>query len=125
MCSTLRQVREGRRFLDNCYPEVVQPGGNRSAQRCLAERLDLVDATWCGVGVVPASGFDLKPRLAAQNVRELFPSCEGPGRKHLGAMPAGCERSRVVPGKIYPNECRLFVCPVRHAVPSQDLYGDG
>jgi hydrogenase expression/formation protein HypD len=108
MYSTLRQVREGRRFLDNCYPEVAHAGGNRSAQRCLADTLDVVDANWRGVGIIPASGFALKPHLAAHNARELFPSYEEPARKHRGEMPAGCDCSRVVLGKIYPNECKLY-----------------
>jgi len=106
--STLRQACEGRRFLDNCYPEVVHAGGNRSAQRCLAETLDVVDANWRGVGVIPASGFALKPHLAAHNTRELFSSYEDPARKHRGEMPVGCDCSRVVLGKIYPNECKLY-----------------
>ncbi len=32
MYSVLRQLIEGRHVLHNCYPEVVRPGGNRSAQ---------------------------------------------------------------------------------------------
>jgi hydrogenase expression/formation protein HypD len=28
MYSVIRQLRDGRHFLDNCYPQVVQPGGN-------------------------------------------------------------------------------------------------
>ncbi len=108
MYSTLRQLRDGRRFLDNCYPEVVRPGGNRSAQRCMDETLDVVAANWRGVGTIPASGYALKPHLAAHDARELFPSCEDPDRKRIGQMPAGCDCSRVVLGKIYPNQCKLY-----------------
>ena len=108
MYSALRQLLEQRRFLDNCYPEVVRPGGNASAQQCMNETLDVVDANWRGVGVIPASGYALKPQLAAHNARELFPSHEDPARKRVGQMPAGCDCSRVVLGKIYPNQCKLY-----------------
>ena len=120
MCPLPRQLRDGRRFLDNCCPEVVQPGGNRSAHRCLAGALDVVDATVCGVGVITASGFDLKPRLAAQNARELFPPREDPGRKPLDELQAGCDCSRVMPRKVCPDECRLYglACTPRSPVRS-------
>lgn len=108
MYSTLRQLQDGRYFLDNCYPEVVKPGGNPSAQHCMQETLDVVDANWRGVGIIPDSGYALKPHLAAHNARDLFPSHEDPARKHIGEMPAGCDCSRVVLGKIYPNQCKLY-----------------
>ncbi|HHH43200.1 MAG TPA: hydrogenase formation protein HypD [Gammaproteobacteria bacterium] len=108
MYSTLRQLQDDRRFLDNCYPEVVRPGGNRSAQRCMAETLEVTAANWRGVGVIPASGYALRSHLAAHNARTLFPSYEDPERKRIGQMPAGCDCSRVVLGKIYPNQCKLY-----------------
>jgi len=108
MYSTLRQLQDGRRFLDNCYPEVVRPGGNRSAQHYMHETLDVTAANWRGVGVIPASGYALKPPLDAHNARKLFPSHEDPDRKRVGQMPAGCNCSRVVLGKIYPNQCKLY-----------------
>ncbi|HFD80434.1 MAG TPA: hydrogenase formation protein HypD [Gammaproteobacteria bacterium] len=108
MYSTLRQLLEGRRFLDNCYPEVVKPGGNRSAQRWLEETLEVSDATWRGVGTIPKSGYVLREGLAAHDARKLYPSYEDPQRKRIGEMPAGCDCSRVVLGKIYPNECKLY-----------------
>jgi hydrogenase expression/formation protein HypD len=87
---------------------VVKPGGNPSAQHCMQETLDVVDANWRGVGIIPGSGYALKPHLAAHNARDLFSSHEDPARKHIGEMPAGCDCSRVVLGKIYPNQCKLY-----------------
>jgi hydrogenase expression/formation protein HypD len=116
--STLRQLLEGRRFLDNCYPEVVVPGGNRAAQHCLRTTLDVVDANWRGVGVIPDSGFALKDSLAAHDARKRYPSHADPERKRIGAMPQGCDCARVVLGRIYPNECRLYglACTPRNPV---------
>jgi len=118
MYSTLRQLAEGERFLDNCYPEVVCPGGNPSAQRCLADTMNVVDANWRGVGTIPASGYALKPQFSAHNARLLFPSYEDPGRKHCGEMPVGCDCSRVVLGKIYPDQCKLYglACTPRNPI---------
>ncbi len=108
MYSVLRQLKEERRFLDNCYPEVVRPGGNRQAQRQLDEVMQVCDANWRGVGVIPASGFALREAYAAHDVRQQLQSYADDSRKRVGEMPPGCDCARVVLGKIYPNQCRLY-----------------
>ena len=106
--STLRQLNEGRYFLDNCYPELVRPGGNRSAQAHLSKAMNIIDANWRGVGVIPASGYMLDQAYSDHDARKLFPSYADDARKRAGEMPPGCDCAQVVLGKIYPNECRLF-----------------
>jgi len=116
--SVLRQHIEQKPFLDNCYPGVARPGGNPTAQRAMDDVLDVVDANWRGVGTIPASGYALKPAFAAHNARELYPSYEDDSRKRAGEMPPGCDCARVVLGKIYPNECRLYgkACTPRNPI---------
>ncbi len=116
--STIRQLVEGKRFLDNCYPEVARPGGNPTAKRHLREAMDIVDATWRGVGAIPSSGFSLKDSLAAHDARVRFPSYTDESRRRMGEMPPGCDCAQVVLGKIYPNECRLYgkACTPRNPV---------
>ena len=106
--STLRQLQENKCFLDNCYPEVVTNGGNVTGKQHLAQVTDIVDANWRGVGIIPKSGFALKESYAAHDARVVFPSHADPKRERLGEMPAGCDCAKVVLGKIYPNECRLY-----------------
>lgn len=116
--SVLRQFIEKRAFLDNCYPEVVKPGGNLRARQQIAQTLDVVDATWRGVGTIPASGFALKSGLAAHDARARFPAYGDESRKRAGQMPAGCQCAEVVLGRIYPNECKIYgnACTPRHPV---------
>ncbi len=106
--SVLRQYLEERTFLDNCYPELVRPGGNPTARRQLDTVMDTVDANWRGVGVIPASGFALKPQLAGHDARLRWPGYGDKARKRAGQMPPGCDCARVVLGKLYPNECVLY-----------------
>jgi hydrogenase expression/formation protein HypD len=108
MYSVLRQLRDGRHFLDNCYPEVVRPGGNIEARRQLNEVMKVSDANWRGVGIIPKSGFTLRERYAAYDSRLKFQSYADESRKRVGEMPPGCDCARVVLGKIYPNQCRLY-----------------
>ncbi len=108
MYSVVRQLRDGRHFLDNCYPQAVRPGGNTAARRQLAEVMDVVDANWRGIGVIPQSGFALREAYAAHDARRRFRSYADASRKRVGEMPPGCDCASVVLGKVYPNECRLY-----------------
>jgi hydrogenase expression/formation protein HypD len=106
--SVLRQVIEKRPFLDNCYTHVAQPGGNPTAQATLASVMEVTDANWRGIGVIPGSGFSLKEELAHIDARTRFSIKPEEDRKRAGEMPPGCDCARVVLGKIYPNQCILY-----------------
>jgi len=116
--SVLRQHLEGRAFLDNCYAAVAKPGGNPTAQRLIGECMDVVDANWRGIGVIPRSGFALKPELERLDARRRFALDPEAARKRAGEMPPGCDCARVVLGKIHPDECRLYgkACTPRNPV---------
>jgi len=118
MYSTLRQLLEQRCFLDNCYPEVVKPGGNPAARRVLAQVMDVTDANWRGIGTIPGSGFQLNADYRARDARRHFPSYAQAARRRAGQMPPGCDCAKVVLGKIYPTECRVYgdACTPRHPV---------
>ena len=69
MYSTLRQLNDERYFLDNCYPSLVKPGGNMSARRQLDKAMDVYDANWRGVGIIPGSGYVLNEHYSSHDVR--------------------------------------------------------
>lgn len=116
--SVLRQLISGERFLDNCYLEVARPGGNPTGQRLLNETLDIVNANWRGIGIIPKSGYALKPKFAAHDARLLFADHAVSTRRRAGEMPPGCDCAQVVLGKIYPNQCRIYgkACTPRNPV---------
>ncbi len=115
--SVARQKLEQRPFLDNCYSEVVHPGGNSAAQRMLSEVFEVSDANWRGIGTIPGSGYALTGEFKRHDVREHLPDHCEEGRRRAGQMPPGCDCARVVLGKIYPNECRLFGNPCTPSAP--------
>lgn len=115
--SLLRQRMEGRPFLDNCYPEVVRPGGNRLAQQQMAQAMQIVAANWRGIGEIPDSGVMLREAFSRYDARLQFPLAEF-SRRRAGEMPAGCDCAQVVLGKISPDQCRLYgaACTPREPV---------
>lgn len=106
--SVVRQLIEGRPFLDNCYPIVVKPDGNTRARALMERVFEIVDANWRGIGIVPRSGYALSAEFQAHDARRRFPAHGDAARKRAGQMPPGCDCAQVVLGRIYPNECRLY-----------------
>jgi hydrogenase expression/formation protein HypD len=106
--SVLRQIDQNRLFLDNCYPELVTAEGNLQGQRWLNQVMDIYDANWRGIGTIPKSGYELKPEYDAINARIQLPNYRDEARKRAGQMPPGCDCAKVVLGKLYPNECKLY-----------------
>jgi len=68
--------------------------------------MQVVDATWRGIGKIANSGFELKNFKL--DVKSHFFDYSQEARKHAGTMPLGCECAQVVLGKIYPNQCHLY-----------------
>lgn len=108
--SVLRQIKEDRAFLDNCYPEVVTGKGNEAAKNILYDVMEVCDANWRGVGKIPLSGFKLREPYKAYDARVRFSSINNDheARRRAGEMPPGCDCARVVLGKLYPSDCRLY-----------------
>jgi len=116
--SVLRQLKEDKPFLDNCYRSLVRPGGNPIAKQQLQKVLQVEDANWRGIGTIPGSGFVLRDQYAAHDARLLYPDYNESARRRMGEMPPGCDCAQVVLGKIYPDQCRLFgeACTPRNPV---------
>ena len=106
--SVLRQHIEDRAFLDNCYRGVVRPGGNPDARAQLDTAMLVRNANWRGIGEIPASGFTIHPDYALSDARSRFPDYSEDQRRRAGQMPPGCDCARVVLGKVYPNQCKLY-----------------
>jgi len=105
--SVLRQTLAGKPLLDNCYAELVRPEGNLRAQALMAEVLEVQDANWRGIGVIPKSGFALRGDWQRYDARARFDVTALP-RRHAGEMPPGCDCAAVVLGKKQPNQCKLY-----------------
>ncbi len=59
---TLKALEEGRGGVECQYTRSVTRRGNLPAQKLIAEIFEVCDRQWRGVGMIPASGYRLRPQ---------------------------------------------------------------
>ena len=99
----LAQLAEGRAEVEIQYKRWVSREGNTRARARMAEVFNVCDAVWRGLGVIPASGLELRPQFRHLDALETLgvrvpPEIENPG----------CRCGDVLRGKIEPPQCPLF-----------------
>jgi hydrogenase expression/formation protein HypD len=99
----VEQVEEGRAEIRNCYPRAVTPEGNPRAREVMDRVFERVDATWRGLGVIPASGLRLREEFSGQDAERVF-SVSVPEPQE----PAGCACGEILTGRRLPPQCPLY-----------------
>jgi hydrogenase expression/formation protein HypD len=69
---TVRQLEVGAAEVENEYPRVVKREGNRVAQDLVNSVFEICDRKWRGVGLIPKSGYKLRPEFRGQDAEQLF-----------------------------------------------------
>ncbi len=118
----VKKTQEGKPYFENCYPRVVRPEGSPAAQRLVEEMMEPCDARWRGIGVLPASGVQLRPEYAAYDARVKFNIPSMQGREN----PA-CRCGEVLQGKCMPSDCKVFGkgCTPEHPIGACMVSGEG
>jgi hydrogenase expression/formation protein HypD len=99
----LRQLAEGRSAIEIAYSRAVMREGNPTARAAIARVFDAVDATWRGLGSIPASGLELNAAHAGFDAARRFAIEPEPT-----VEPKGCRCGDVLRGIITPSQCPLF-----------------
>jgi len=100
----VKQLRGGSPTVQNCYERAVRECGNIKAQEAIARAFDRTDALWRGIGLLPGTGFELKPEWRSFSARERFLLMEEAAEDIL----PGCSCHLIMLGKRKPDECPLF-----------------
>jgi hydrogenase expression/formation protein HypD len=100
---TVALLEAGTPALRNAYPRAVSPEGNPVAQKVLADVFEVCDRQWRGIGMIPASGWQLAPAW-----REFDASVRFDVEDVHTAEPAGCHAGEVLQGLIKPLQCPSF-----------------
>ncbi len=98
-----RQIMAGIAKVENQYSRYVKTEGNRRAQELLETVFEPCDATWRGLGVIPASGLKIRPGFADFDAGKRFNVTVPPAKE-----PAGCCCGEILKGKMAPRDCPLF-----------------
>ena len=118
----VRQLETGRVEVENAYTRVVSLEGNRSAQQTIGQVFEECDRKWRGIGVLPRSGWDLRPDLADFNAEYRF---------EIGqiqpAEPSICVAGRILQGLAKPDQCPAFnsVCTPEHPLGATMVSSEG
>jgi len=102
--SILGQIKDGRAEVANEYSRVVKPSGNPQARAVMDEMLELKDAHWRGLGLIPKSGLKLKKTYAAYDAENKYGLTVSAAS---GDLP-GCRCGDVLKGRIAPPACPLY-----------------
>jgi len=99
----VEMVADGKPELDNVYPQVVKPEGNRRAQAIIGEVFEPAPATWRALGTVPGSGLAIRNEYAAFDAARRFSLAADESPE-----PAGCRCGEVITAQCTPRDCKLF-----------------
>jgi len=96
-------LEEGRVGVMNQYTRAVTREGNRPAQKLLGEVFEVCDRAWRGLGVIPASGYRLRPEFARFDAERRFDA----GRIEARESPL-CIAGEILKGLKKPHDCAAF-----------------
>lgn len=99
----VRQLEEKRAQAENAYARVVTYEGNRQAQGIIDQVFLECDRKWRGIGVIPASGWRLRPELSEFDAETRFSVSEiQPEESPL------CIAGQILQGLKKPHQCAAF-----------------
>ncbi|HSN77523.1 MAG TPA: hydrogenase formation protein HypD [Anaerolineae bacterium] len=100
---TLTMLEEGRWGVENQYARAVTRAGNQPAQRLLGQVFEIADRQWRGIGLIPHSGYRLRPEFAAFDAERRF---------DVGAVTTQesplCIAGQIMQGLKKPHNCAAF-----------------
>jgi hydrogenase expression/formation protein HypD len=99
----VKQLEENRYEVENQYSRSVRREGNLPAKKLLADIFDIVDRKWRGIGVIPKSGYALKPIFSDFDAEKIF-DIAGIEQNESPLCIAG----EVLQGLKKPTECSAF-----------------
>jgi len=100
----VRQLEAGTYTVENAYERSVNREGNKPAQAVIQQVFEMTDRAWRGIGVIPMSGYKLRPEFAAYDAELRFPEVQAIETKESPL----CISGLVLQGRKKPSECAAF-----------------
>jgi hydrogenase expression/formation protein HypD len=99
----VRQLEQGRAEVENQYARAVSRGGNPEARKMVFRVFEPCDRAWRGIGVIPGSGYRLRPEFASFDAARRFDVSGIASRE-----PEACIAGLVLQGAKKPHDCTAF-----------------
>ncbi len=99
----VRQIVQGRAFVENEYARVVKDDGNPKAVSLLHRFFEAEDVYWRGIGMIPSSGLRLREAYRHRDIMRIAPVTVPDGQE-----PEACSCGDVLKGIKIPADCALF-----------------
>jgi hydrogenase expression/formation protein HypD len=115
-------LEEGRVGVENQYARAVSREGNLPAQKLLGEVFEVCDRAWRGIGVIPGSGWRLRPEFAHYDAERRF---------DVGGVSAQesplCIAGAILTGHQRPHDCSAFggKCTPEHPLGAPMVSSEG
>lgn len=99
----VRQLEERRADVENQYSRAVRREGNVPARNLLSKVFEVIDRKWRGIGMIPNSGWGLRPEFAEHDAEKIFDV----GGIETREAPV-CIAGQILQGLKKPHECPAF-----------------
>jgi len=100
---TVQLLETGKVEVANAYSRAVNFDGNLPAQKTINQVFEEVDRKWRGIGMIPMSGWGLRPEFDAFNAEKRFDV----GAIHTQESPL-CIAGQILQGLKKPHDCPAF-----------------
>jgi len=99
----VRMLERGEYRVENAYSRSVKAEGNLEARKLLQEVFRPCDRKWRGIGIIPASGYEIREEFSAFDAALRF------GMEPVDAVIASaCIAGEILTGKKKPTDCPEF-----------------
>ena len=119
---TLQALEEGRHGVENQYTRSVTREGNQPAQRLMGQVFQVCDRQWRGIGLIPNSGYGLRPEFALYDAERRF------DLENLTVQESPlCIAGEILQGVKKPYECSAFgtLCTPEHPLGAPMVSSEG
>jgi hydrogenase expression/formation protein HypD len=118
----LRALEEGRWGVEIQYTRSVTRDGNVAAQQLMHQVFEVCDRQWRGIGLIPASGYQLRPSWAEFDAERRFDLSTVSAQE-----PSICIAGQILQGLKKPPQCPAFgtQCTPEHPLGAPMVSSEG
>jgi hydrogenase expression/formation protein HypD len=100
---TVEQLEAGRAEVENAYARAVRPEGNPFSRKLIEDVFEICDRKWRGVGLIPKSGYRLRPEYQDFDAELRFAVADIDTQES-----ATCISGQILRGLKKPCDCPAF-----------------